>query len=82
MIPFGNQDDYQEAVYAVTAQAGNTQDYVAVAARDVQYYYVKATGDSRDPDQYNGGSESTPFKTLAYAVYQAVKYTVKTGRVK
>jgi hypothetical protein len=76
VIPFGNQNDYQEAVYTVTAQAGNTQDYVVVAARDVQYYYVKATGDDRDPDQYNGGSESTPFKTLAYAVYQAVKHNV------
>jgi hypothetical protein len=75
-IPFGNQDDYQEAVYRVKAQAGNTQDYVVVAARDVQYYYVKASGDDRDPDQYNGGSESTPFKTLAYAVYQAVKHNV------
>jgi hypothetical protein len=76
VIPFGNQNDYQEAVYTVTAQAGNTQDYVVVAARDVQYYYVKATGDDQDPDQYNGGSESTPFKTLAYAVYQAVKHNV------
>jgi hypothetical protein len=76
VIPFGNQDDYQEAVYTVTAQGGNTQDYVVVVARDVQYYYVKATGNDTDPDQYNGGSESTPFKTLAYAVYQAVKHNV------
>jgi hypothetical protein len=76
VIPFNNQNDYQEAVYTVTAEAGNTQDYVVVAARDVQYYYVKATGDDTDPDQYNGGSESTPFKTLAHAVYQAVKHNV------
>jgi hypothetical protein len=76
VIPFGNQNDYQEAVYTVTAQAGNTQDYVVVVARDVHYYYVKATGDDTDPDQYNGGSESIPFKTLAYAVYQAVKHNV------
>jgi hypothetical protein len=76
VIPFGNQNDYQEAVYTVNAQAGNTQDYVVVVARDVQYYYVKATGDDTDPDQFNGGSESTPFKTLAYAVYQAVKHNV------
>jgi hypothetical protein len=76
VIPFGNQNDFQEAVYTVTAQAGNTQDYVVVVAREVQYYYVKASGDDRDPDQYNGGSESTPFKTLAYAVYQAVKHNV------
>jgi hypothetical protein len=76
VIPFGNQNDYQEAVYTVTAQAGNTQDYVVVAARDVRYYYVSASGDDQDPDVYNGGSESTPFKTLAYAVYQAVKHSV------
>jgi hypothetical protein len=76
-IPFGNQDDYQEAVYRVRAQEPSVwQDYVVVVARDVQYYYVKASGDDRDPDQYNGGSESTPFKTLAYAVYQAVKHNV------
>jgi hypothetical protein len=78
-IPFGNQDDdYQEAVFTVTPYAGGppTQDYVVVVARDVHYYYVKASGDDTDPDQYNGGSESTPFKTLAYAVYQAVKHNV------
>jgi hypothetical protein len=76
VIPFGNQDDYQEAVYRVTALAGNTQDYVVVVARDVHYYYVSASGNDRDPDQYNGGSESIPFKTLAHAVYQAVKHNV------
>jgi hypothetical protein len=76
VLPFNNQNDYQEAVYTVTAQAGNTQDYVVVVARDVHYYYVKATGDDTDPDLYNGGSESTPFKTLAHAVYQAVKHNV------
>ncbi|MDR0644607.1 MAG: hypothetical protein LBG05_06825 [Treponema sp.] len=76
VIPFGNQNDYQEAVYTVTAQAGNTQDYVVVVARDVHYYYVKATGDDRDPDYNNGGFESVPFRTLAYAVYQAVKHNV------
>jgi hypothetical protein len=76
VIPFGNQNDFQEAVYRVTAEAGNTRDYVVVVARDVQYYYVKATGSDADPDQYNGGSESNPFKTLAFAVYQAVKHDV------
>jgi hypothetical protein len=76
VLPFYDQHDYQEAVYTVTAQAGNTQDYVVVVARDVHYYYVKATGDDTDPDLYNGGSESTPFKTLAHAVYQAVKHNV------
>jgi hypothetical protein len=76
VLPFNDQHDYQEAVYTVTAQANNTQDYVVVVARDVHYYYVKATGDDTDPDQYNGGSESTPFKTLAYAVYQSVKHNV------
>jgi hypothetical protein len=75
-IPFGNQDDYQEAVYTVKAQAGNTQDYVVIVARDVHYYYVSASGSDTDPDYYNGGSESTPFKTLAHAVYQAVKHNV------
>jgi hypothetical protein len=76
VLPFNDQNDYQEAVYTVTAQAGNTQDYVVVVARDVHYYYVKATGNDTDPDQYNGGSESMPFKTLAHAVYQAVKHNV------
>jgi hypothetical protein len=76
-IPFGNQNDYQEAVYRIKPQAGDIQDYVVVVARDVQYYYVKATGSDPDPDLYNGGSESTPFKTLAHAVYQAVKHDVK-----
>jgi hypothetical protein len=75
-IPFNNQNDYQEAVFTRKSQGGNTQDYVVVAARDVQYYYVKATGNDTDPDQNNGGSESTPFKTLAYAVYQAVRHSV------
>jgi hypothetical protein len=76
-LPFGNQDDYQEAVYRIRAENTSVwQDYVVVVARDVQYYYVKATGNDTDPDQYNGGSESTPFKTLAYAVYQAVKHSV------
>jgi hypothetical protein len=76
VLPFNDQHDYQEAVYTITAQGGNTQDYVVVVARDVHYYYVKATGDDTDPDEYNGGSESTPFKTLAHAVYQAVKHNV------
>jgi hypothetical protein len=72
-----NQNDYQEAVYRIRAQDSRVwQDYVVVAVRDVQYYYVKATGDDTDPDYNNGGSESTPFKTLAYAVYQAVKHNV------
>jgi hypothetical protein len=75
VIPFGNQSDYQEADYTVTAQAGNKQDYVVIVARDVPYYYVSASGDDKDPDYYNG-SEQAPFKTLAYAVYQAVKHNV------
>jgi hypothetical protein len=74
-IPFGNQNDYKEAVYKVTAQYGNTQDYVVIVARDVPYYYVSASGNDRDPDYYNG-SEQAPFKTLAYAVYQAVSHNV------
>jgi hypothetical protein len=72
-IPFGDQGDYQEAVYRIRAQAGNTQDYVVVIARDVHYYYVKATGTDQDPDQNSGGSESVPFKTLAHAVARAVE---------
>jgi hypothetical protein len=76
VIPFNNQNNYQEAVYRIKAQAGNIQDYVVVAAREVQYYYVKASGDDTDPDQYNGGSESTPFRTLAYAVRKAVEHEV------
>ena len=76
-IPFDNQNDYQEAVYRIRAQDSTVwQDYVVVAVRDVQYYYVKAAGDDTDPDLNNGGSESTPFKTLAWAVYQAVKHNV------
>jgi hypothetical protein len=76
-IPFGNQNDYQEAVFRVTAEDNTTfQDYVVVVARDVHYYYVKATGNDQDPDQYNGGSESTPFKTLAYAVQKSVEHNV------
>ncbi|MDR0623283.1 MAG: DUF5018 domain-containing protein [Treponema sp.] len=75
-IPFGNQnDDYQEAVYRIKAQAGNIQDYVVIVARDVHYYYVSASGNDTDPDYYHG-SEQAPFKTLAYAVYQAVKHNV------
>ena len=75
-IPFGNQNDYQEAVYRVTGPDKNTQDYVVIVARDVHHYYVKATGSDTDPDQYNGGSESLPFKTLAHAVYQGVAHGV------
>jgi hypothetical protein len=75
-IPFFDQNDYQEAVYTVTAQNGNTQDYVVIAARDVDCYYVSPTGNDADPDYYNGGSGSNPFRTLAYAVYQAVKHNV------
>jgi hypothetical protein len=75
-IPFGNEnDDYQEAVYRIKAQFGNIQDYVVIVARDVHYYYVSASGSDIDPDYYNG-SEQAPFKTLAYAVYQAVKHNV------
>jgi hypothetical protein len=77
-IPFSNQNDFQEAIYTVTPQAGTayTQDYVVVVARDVQYYYVKASGSDTDPDLYNGDSESKPFKTLAYAVSKAVQNEV------
>ncbi|MDR1411213.1 MAG: hypothetical protein LBI91_03295, partial [Spirochaetaceae bacterium] len=74
-IPFGNQNDYQEAIYRIKAQAGNTQDYVVIVARDIHYYYVSASGDDKDPDYYNG-SEQAPFKTLAHAVYQAVIHNV------
>jgi hypothetical protein len=67
----------QEAVYRVTPQAGPYQDYVVVVSRDVQYYYVNGlTGSDTWPDVYNGGSESQPFKTLAYAVYRASQHTV------
>jgi hypothetical protein len=58
-------------VYRVTSQTGLSQDYVVVVSMDVQYYYVKATGSDSWPDVYSGGSESQPFKTLAYAVYRA-----------
>jgi hypothetical protein len=75
-IPFGNQNDYQEAVYRIRAQAKNWQDYVVIAARDVRYYYVSASGNDVDPDYYNGGSESTPFKTLAYALARAETHNV------
>jgi hypothetical protein len=64
----------QEAVYTVTAEDGiTTQDYVAVVSEGPQYYYVKAGGKDDWPDYYNGGSESRPFKTLAYAVQKAAK---------
>jgi hypothetical protein len=75
-IPFGNQGDYQEADYRVKAEGGNTQDYVVMIARDVQYYYVKANGNDIEPNLFNGSSESNPFKTLAWAVNQAVKHEV------
>jgi hypothetical protein len=75
-IPFDNQGDYQEAVYRIRAEDTTVwQDYVVVVARDVPYYYVKATGNDTDADQYNG-SESAPFKTLAYAVRKAVEHDV------
>jgi hypothetical protein len=79
-IPFGDDGDYQEAVFRVTPTTVTvplpTQDYVVVVARDVQYYYVKATGNNNDADQYNGGSDSAPFKTLAYAVAKSVQHNV------
>jgi hypothetical protein len=68
-IPFTNQ----QAILTVISQ-GNavTQDYVVVVSQDVQFYYVNGvTGNDNWPDIYNGGSESYPFKTLAYAVYKA-----------
>jgi hypothetical protein len=72
VIPFGNNGNYQEAIYRVTSESGATQDYVAVVSQDVQYYYVNGTtGSDSWPEIYNGGSESYPFKTLAYAVYKA-----------
>jgi hypothetical protein len=71
-IPFGNAGNNQEAVYTVTAQGGASQQYVAVVSEDTQYYYVNGlTGRDDWPDVYNGGSESHPFKTLAYAVSKA-----------
>jgi hypothetical protein len=75
-LPFNNTGNYQEAIYTVTAQAGNTQDYAVIIARDVHYYYVKATGSDSDADSYNGASESTPFKTLAHAVARSLQHDV------
>jgi hypothetical protein len=70
-IPFGNADNNQEAVYTVTAQGGAVQKYVVVVSAGGQYYYVNGvTGRDDWPDYYNGGSESYPFKTLAYAVWK------------
>jgi hypothetical protein len=71
-INFGSPN-YQEAVYTVTSQGGAAeQDYVVVVSEGPQYYYVDGTnGDDTWPDIYNGGSESHPFKTLAYAVAKA-----------
>jgi hypothetical protein len=68
-IPF----QYQEAIYRVTAEDEiTTQDYVVVVSENVAYYYVNGTtGSDTWPDIYNGGSETQPFKTLAYAVYRA-----------
>jgi hypothetical protein len=74
-IDFSNQNDYQEAEYLVTAAGNNSQIYVVLVARDIPYYYVKATGDDTDPDYYNG-SESAPLKTLAFAVAMSIKHNV------
>jgi hypothetical protein len=76
IIPFGNAGNNQEAVYTVTAQVPSaTQQYVALVSQDLQYYYVNGvTGRDDWPDIYNGGSESYPFKTLAYAVYRASQH--------
>jgi hypothetical protein len=75
-IPFGNAGNNQEAVYTVTAQIPSiTQQYVVVVSQDIEYYYVNGiTGRDDWPDIYNGGSESYPFKTLAYAVYKASQH--------
>jgi hypothetical protein len=75
-IPFGNGGNNQEAVYRVTAQVPSVfQEYVVVVSEDIQYYYVNGlTGRDDWPDIYNGGSESYPFKTLAYAVHKASQY--------
>ncbi|MDR2247997.1 MAG: DUF5018 domain-containing protein, partial [Treponema sp.] len=77
VIAFNNQNDYQEAVYTVSTTGTPTvsQAYVVIVARDIDHYYVSASGNDMDPDQYNG-SEQAPFRTLAYAVYQAVKNEV------
>ncbi|MDR2073312.1 MAG: hypothetical protein LBP60_07760 [Spirochaetaceae bacterium] len=73
IITFGPSNN-QEAVYTVTAENGATQDYVAVVSEGPQYYYVNGiSGRDTWPDYYNGGSESHPFKTLAYAVRKAAQ---------
>ncbi|MDR1420021.1 MAG: autotransporter adhesin family protein [Treponema sp.] len=75
-INFGSDiSNHQEAVYTVTAQDGiTTQQYVVVVSEGPEYYYVDGdNGDDDWPDYYNGGSESHPFKTLAYAVKKAAE---------
>jgi hypothetical protein len=73
IIPFTNQ----QAILKVNSQGNTSQEYVVVVSQDVQYYYVNGTtGSDTWPDIYNGGSETSPFKTLAYAVYRASQHTV------
>jgi hypothetical protein len=72
-VPFGNENNNQEAVYTVTAQDTVTKkDYAVVVSAGGQYLYVNgATGDDTWPDYYDGQSPDRPFKTLAYAVKKA-----------
>ncbi|MDR1287809.1 MAG: autotransporter adhesin family protein [Treponema sp.] len=73
-INFGADEfSHQEAVYTVKSQGDAAiQQYVVVVSEGPQYYYVDGTnGDDDWPDYYNGGTESHPFKTLAYAVQKA-----------
>jgi hypothetical protein len=72
VIPFGNKGNNKEAVYTVTAANNAPRNYVVLVSEGPGYYYVDpATGRDDWPDIHNGGSESQPFKTLAYAVWQA-----------
>jgi hypothetical protein len=73
-IVFGPSND-REALYTVTAEdTAIKQDYVVMVSESPQYYYVDGViGNDTWPDYYNGGSESHPFKTLAYAVKRAAQ---------
>ncbi|MDR1175275.1 MAG: hypothetical protein LBK83_07395 [Treponema sp.] len=73
-IVFGPSND-REALYTVTAEDNAIKrDYVAMVSESPQYYYVNGvSGNDNWPDYYNGGSESYPFKTLAYAVKRAAQ---------
>jgi hypothetical protein len=82
-INFGSGGNYQEAVYTVTSQgSAATQDYVVVVSEGPEYYYVDGVnGNDSWPDYYNGGSESYPFKTLAYAVQKAGDSTNNISKI-